>query len=196
MTQGQEVVLASSFDADLFAGPAPTGVVLLHGLDLSAFDTAHPERGCDVALHVVQALASAGWRDMPRLYVFTRGAQAFGNETGLALEQAPLLGMARVIAQEHPELRCTRVDLPTEQSESAVDALLRELLADDAEDEICLRAEGRFVARLDRQPIEPSLDLSDDTPVVRSDGTYLITGGLGGLGLPQPAGSRSSAPGR
>jgi hypothetical protein len=91
--------------------------------------------------------------------------------------------MARVIAQEHPELHCTRVDLPPERSESEAEALLRELLADDAEDEICYRASSRFVARLNRQPIEPNLDLSDDTPVVRGDGTYLITGGLGGLGL-------------
>jgi acyl transferase domain-containing protein/acyl-CoA synthetase (AMP-forming)/AMP-acid ligase II/acyl carrier protein len=170
--------------ADLFAGRAPSCIVLLHGLDLSTLDTAHLERGCDVALHVVQALAGMGWRDVPRLYLLTRGAQAFGHEKGLALEQAPLLGMARVIAHEHSELRCTRVDLSPDRSDCEMDTLLHELISDDAEDEICIRAGGRFVARLDRQPIETNVDLSDsDTSVVRRDGTYLITGGLGALGL-------------
>jgi acyl transferase domain-containing protein len=193
IAQGHDVALldAGSADemkallsADLFNGRTPTGIVLLHGLDLSTLDTTQPERGCDVALHVVQALAGTGWRDMPRLYLLTRGAQAFGHDAGLALEQAPLVGMARVIAQEHPELRCTRVDLPPDRPDSEVGTLMRELLSDDAEDEICLRSAGRFVARLDRQPIEFNLALSEnDGSLVRNDGTYLITGGLGGLGL-------------
>jgi hypothetical protein len=40
------VLAGLGFSDDLFAGQAPTDVVLLHGLDLLALDTAHPERGC------------------------------------------------------------------------------------------------------------------------------------------------------
>ena len=50
--------------------------------------------------------------NLPRLVLVTRGAQAIGSD---AHEVAPgagiALGLSRSIAREHPELRCTAVDL-------------------------------------------------------------------------------------
>ena len=136
---------------DAFGGQAPTAVVHLRSLegagalDASAFEAAL-SRGYDSVLHTVQALAGVGYRDTPRLWLVTRGAQAVDGIGGdeVAIEQAPLLGLGRTIAMEHPEMRCTRVDLDRAAPEGEVGALLAELVADDAEPEIVLRgsAEG------------------------------------------------------
>jgi polyketide synthase 12/epothilone polyketide synthase D len=102
--------------------------------------------GCISALHLGQALIGAGWPQMPRLHLVTRGAQAPGQ--GVAVGQAPLWGFGRVMALEHPDLRCRCVDLSPLGPEHEAKALLGELLRDDREDQVALREDGRHVARL------------------------------------------------
>ncbi len=138
-------------------------------------------RGAEQTLALTQALARAPWRDAPRLWLVTRGAQATHQRprARVSLSQAPILGLARVIAMEHPEFRCARVDIDPSWPEEHIEPLLAELLADDAEDEVALRGEARLVARVER--VEPPAREAPFT--AREDGVYLITGGLGGLGL-------------
>ena len=138
--------------ADAFGGQAPTAVVHLRSLegggelDADALEAALV-RGCDSVLWTVQALAGMGFRDAPRLWLLTRGAQAVGAGD-VSVAQAPLLGLGRTIALEHAELRCSRIDLDPTCPEGEVDALFAELLADDTEEEVALRVDGRRVARL------------------------------------------------
>nr|AAF62883.1 epoD [Sorangium cellulosum] len=153
---GLQALLTASFD-----GQAPTSVVHLGSLDergvLDAdapFDADALEeslvRGCDSVLWTVQAVAGAGFRDPPRLWLVTRGAQAIGAGD-VSVAQAPLLGLGRVIALEHAELRCARIDLDPARRDGEVDELLAELLADDAEEEVAFRGGERRVARLVRR---------------------------------------------
>ncbi|WP_309891772.1 SDR family NAD(P)-dependent oxidoreductase [Archangium sp.] len=107
------------------------------------------------ALHLTQALTRQGWRDAPRLWFVTRGVQSVGGTASAdaaALASAPLLGMARTISYEHPELRCTRLDLHAGPSAHDADELAEELTAEllsgGGDDEIALRDGRRFVARL------------------------------------------------
>lgn len=100
------------------------------------------ERSCWSATQLVQALAGTAAR--PRLLLATRGAQAVG-EGGVAVAQAALWGLGRVIAYEHPELRCRLVDLPPDADAST--ALLAELLSDDDESQVAYRGGGRRLAR-------------------------------------------------
>ncbi|MGB1016658.1 MAG: zinc-binding dehydrogenase, partial [Nannocystaceae bacterium] len=153
--------------AEAFDGRPATAVVHLEGLGGS--DDAPASSGVwqtlterlDSALHLAQALASEDRGGM-RLYVVTRGAQATtgtDTDTGVAIEQAPLLGLARTIQAEHPELRCTSVDLdPSSGPEQAADRVVQELLADDTEGEVRWRAGGREVARVIHKTLgeEPS----------------------------------------
>ncbi len=105
-------------------------------VDCRALDATSAGEVCGPVLELVQNIVRAGWRDVPRLYVVTRH---------LSLEQSPLWGMSRVIAMEHPELRCTTIGLGSHDS---MDALTPELLADSIEDQIVLDDGGRRVARL------------------------------------------------
>jgi epothilone polyketide synthase D len=134
-----------------FSGEAPTAIVHLASLDESQgseADALEPAlRSCDSVLATVQAVAAMGWRDTPRLWLVTRGAQPAGGGD-VAVAGTPILGLARVAALEHAELRCGRVDLDRGRPADEIDQLLAELLADGDEDEVALRAGGRYVARL------------------------------------------------
>ena len=134
-------------------------------------------------VHAAQMLASATagaqTQSPPRLWVVTQGAVAVAADEGAALAQAPLWGLARTAALEHPELWGGIVDLSAGAlQESELAALVRELGGSTDEDQIALRREERYVPRLQRQnaaaPARVALDPS---------GTYLVTGGLGALGL-------------
>jgi myxalamid-type polyketide synthase MxaE and MxaD len=129
---------------------------------------------CDSALLTVQALAQAEQAPAPRLWLVTRGTQAI-TPGEVAAGQAPLWGLGRTIAYEHPELRCTLVDL--DQAAPNAQELCDELCSDSADDQVALRRGERYGARL------ALAAASTAARNVRFDLTYLITGGLGGLGL-------------
>jgi acyl transferase domain-containing protein/trans-aconitate methyltransferase/acyl carrier protein len=137
-----------------FGGRGPTGIVHLGSLDAprdgdTEAGAAIAMRSCDGVLALVQALAGAGFRNAPRLWLVTRGVQPVGDGD-VDVTASPLLGLGRAVAMEHPELRCARVDLdPAPGTE--LDALTAELLADDAEEEIAWRRGTRHVSRLTRR---------------------------------------------
>jgi NAD(P)-dependent dehydrogenase (short-subunit alcohol dehydrogenase family) len=131
---------------------------------------------------VVQEMARAQWHETPRLWLVTRGAQAAGDSSiPLNLAQAPLWGLGRVIAQEHPTLWGGLVDLERKSSRNnAAHQLSQHISSRDGEDQVAFRQGQRFVARLARK----SQSSVRQTPLRwRADGSYLITGGLGDLGL-------------
>ena len=154
------------------AGPGLQGIVHLWSLDASlpepgsaaALETAQ-RLGCISVLNLIQAMAKSGQADPPRLWLATRGAQAIGPEDGpVALAQAPLWGLGRVTANEHPHFRCTLIDLDPAGESRAGDALAQELSADDAEQEIALRGHSRHVTRLVRAP-QSAMPVAVRTPV-------------------------------
>ena len=138
--------------------------------------------GCGSVLQLVQELARAEWRDLPRLWLVTRGAQAAGEEPApLAVAQSPLWGLGRVIAQEHPTLWGGLVDLePRDSLRDAAARLWEEISSPDGEDQLAFRQGRRYVARLLRK----RQSAMQGPPFRwRPDGSYLISGGLGDLGL-------------
>lgn len=133
-------------------------------------------------MHLIQALAAAKQERSPRLWLVTSGVHAIKEQdrtTGLL--QAPLWGLGRVIVYEHQNLHCTLIDLEAAPSEVCLAALCKEIWSDEEEDEVVLRGERRYVARLAHYTL-PDKQVQEEL-LFRSDGTYLITGGLGGVGL-------------
>jgi NAD(P)-dependent dehydrogenase (short-subunit alcohol dehydrogenase family) len=123
--------------------------------------------------------------EFPRLWTVTRGAQFVptpGRRPVSHPMQAPVWGCVRVLAHEVPELRCALVDLdPVIDGSSGDEAsyLCEEVLGSDSEDQIAIRGGRMFVARLARVGTPPLLS---SKIAIDPDATYLITGGLGGLG--------------
>ncbi|UQA57009.1 type I polyketide synthase [Polyangium aurulentum] len=173
-------------------GPPLRGVVFLWALDAPGPDQltqarlqAAEDLVCVGAMHLVQALIHAGFRDMPRLWLVTRGAHAVGDvPRPIAIAQSLLCSLGRTITHEHPELGCGRIDLdPDAPAMHGARALLEQILEDDGEDQIALRSGVRHVARLRRHVAEPMDAAPSNAGTLRADATYLVTGGLSGLGL-------------
>ncbi len=167
--------------------PPLRGAVHLWSLGVPAFEGVTPAElrvaeglGCVSALQIVKALGRAVPCDQARLWIVTRGAQPV--EAGAALGgvlSAPLWGFGRTLAVETPSMWGGLVDLdPRDPPGAAAALLLAELRGADGEDQVAYRRGERRVARLVKHPpFEPR-------PVpLREDGTYMITGGLGDLGL-------------
>jgi acyl transferase domain-containing protein/acyl-CoA synthetase (AMP-forming)/AMP-acid ligase II/acyl carrier protein len=144
---------------------------------------------CGSALSLVQALALEERLVQSELFLLTRGARSLGSANEIVLPvQSPLWGLCQVIAGEHPRLRCVCMDLeyaPLKARsgnagyEGEANDVLMEIAHGGSEKQVAWRRHTRYVARLVRQtPGE-----THRTPVIRADATYLITGGLGALGL-------------
>ncbi|HEY3861189.1 MAG TPA: SDR family NAD(P)-dependent oxidoreductase [Verrucomicrobiae bacterium] len=134
--------------------------------------------GCAGILHSAQAFLRAKTGESPRMFIVTRGAQSTGGEPAEApLHPATLWGLGRVLSREHPEFGCVRIDLDPGVPADEINALSKELLAPDGEEEIAWRGGTRHVSRLKRHP--------RGTGAISFDpqSTYLVTGGLGAMGL-------------
>jgi hypothetical protein len=122
--------------------------------------------GVDAALLTLQALAQAGLPSAPRLWIATAGSQSVDGTEELRITQAPVAGLARVAATEHPELRVTLVDLDPQATPSDARLLLDEMLSGSEENQVALRKGVRYAARLARQPRSsaPHIDRRADPP--------------------------------
>ncbi|MGH8907430.1 MAG: SDR family NAD(P)-dependent oxidoreductase [Egibacteraceae bacterium] len=115
--------------------------------------------GCLSVVHLTQQLVEGASGQAPRLWLVTGGAQALHpGQDPVSIAQSPLVGLRRVIFNEHPEFRCTLVDVghPTvddggpHYGAGDIEELCEELCCDDQEDEVLLRGQARYVARLAR----------------------------------------------
>ena len=139
------------------------------------------ELGCRSALYLVQATLKAELSRTPRLWLVTQQAQSINlDETSTDVSQSALWGLGRTIATEHPEIWGGLVDIESNGSMEIAAAIYDEISKSDGENQVALRGDQRFIARLVRYPENAPLK---EPITFRKDNTYLITGGLGGIGL-------------
>lgn len=123
-----------------------------------------------LVLSVLQQLAECV--PPPRLWVLWRGDSV--------LTAAGIRGLLRASAFEHPELRPSSVEV---SGSTPLGSVLQDLLAENAAvTEIAWRHGVRSVARI-RSGVPSRTVSARQSGKIRTDGSYLISGGLGGLGL-------------
>ena len=175
-----------SFFEGLPAEPPLRGVAHLEAVreespDLTADDLAAELEGvCGGALALAQGLSDAGLRPSSGTWLVTRGGQVLAEERSGALAGAALWGFGSVLGLEHGDLNPRLVDLDPGEAPSA-GALCDELLYPDGETRVAWRGGGRRVARLVRLPA--ATGEAGERAAVRGDRSYLVTGGLGAIGL-------------
>lgn len=117
--------------------------------------------------------------------VVSNDLQEVTGEEELCPEKATLLGPCRVISQEYQNILCRTIDvvLPeagTARRERLVDDLLAEIASESPDRVVAYRGRHRWVQDFE----QVRFDVADDKPVKLKDrGVYLITGGMGGMGL-------------
>ncbi len=135
--------------------------------------------GCQSALDIAKQLADLPTGSKPQLWFVTRNAVPVGSEAASCNPmQAAILGFIQTLALEYPGLVGGAIDLGAEPLEQDAVSILWEILHTDDESEIAIRNEGRFVPRL----VRANLRETRQTRIV-PDATYLVTGGLGSIGL-------------
>ncbi|SIM62595.1 type I polyketide synthase [Micromonospora cremea] len=151
---------------------APTGT------DIGATWAAQ-DLGFFSALHLVQALAGAGLTGEEHgvaLDLVTAGTGDVRGDDLRRPEHATLTGLARVLPAELPGLAVRLIDAdPTDDDASTVVAELRR----PREPEVALRGGRRWVADVE----QVTIDAEGEPGAVRDGGRYLVTGGLGGIGI-------------
>ncbi|MGV0643805.1 SDR family NAD(P)-dependent oxidoreductase [Mycolicibacterium sp. XJ2546] len=116
------------------------------------------------------------------IWVVTRGAQRVTDADTVAPDQSCLWGFGRAASLELPQVWGGLADL----SESTggewsrlIDRIATPRDSGVVEDQVALRDRALFVPRLVRRTSPPSTEPLQ----IRADATYLVTGGLGSLGL-------------
>lgn len=157
--------------------PSCRGVIYAWSTNISAdnavaLKTAE-ELGCASVVALVRALGETGWPEMPRLWLLTRGAQMVSEAPGpVAAAQALAWGLGRVVAVEHPELRCTLIDLSPAGAQGEGQQLVDEIWSGVAAltaSQVALRGAERCVARLARlkAPVAAEAPATTTTEVYR-----------------------------
>jgi acyl transferase domain-containing protein/NAD(P)-dependent dehydrogenase (short-subunit alcohol dehydrogenase family) len=129
---------------------------------------------------VVQAMTAANWRTSPRLWLVTSGCmEVDAGAVSPRFEGLPMWGIGRSIAQEHPELRASLVDLSITPDAAEARELARKIYENGQEDRIALRGRRSYVARLalhSGEQIPPQLLTEDEQYRVQMDGPASLDG--------------------
>ena len=145
--------------------------------DVTVMDGATASASALRELLGVVAHRNGGERQAVRVWSVTRGAQAAYAEVPDA-RQAAVWGIGRVASAEMAEAWGGLVDLdPAASIAQCADDLLHVVSAHGEEAESVYRGGTRHVPRLEPMSVTPG------PPTIHDDGYYVITGGLGGVGL-------------
>jgi amino acid adenylation domain-containing protein len=136
-------------------------------------------------LFLAQAIGETTWPAAVRLGVMSSGVHDVTGAEPLSPLKATALGACRVIPIEYPHLSCRAVDIVAAEwqqpREDRVAALAAELAADGSA-VAAYRGTYRWIETFEPLRLDAA-DGAGSSGRLRSDGTYLITGGTGGIGL-------------
>lgn len=160
---------------------------IIHAWSLTAVASTSLEeiqaRGFYSLLFLAQALAEQNRSAPLTLQVLTHGLYSVTGSEALIPEQATILGPCQMIPQEYPQITCRLIDLTLPEgnlNRRLGEVLCQEFLQPSAETAIAYRGRYRWVKRYDSVPLPAVNSLPQ---CLRSQGVYVITGGLGGIGL-------------
>ena len=150
--------------------------------DLSAWDQG-AARNFYSLLFLAQALAFEV--DQVRLTAIGTAIEALPGEREVHPEKASVMGVCRVLPREMPGASCSVLDVVVPSAKSDAEALLAdrlfgELCASKRDPLVMLRDGGRWVQSFEPLALDPAPRVRT---WLREDGVYLVTGGLGGIGL-------------
>ncbi|MQQ09275.1 SDR family NAD(P)-dependent oxidoreductase [Epibacterium sp. SM1979] len=189
---GYEAVLADLVEDGL----APERIA--HFWLVTAAETFRPgssffDRNLEMGFYALTALAQtlgAAELDGVHITALTTGAAQYRDEALPYPEKAMIQGPMGVIPREFPGITCASVDIELPRTPGLVDRalgrlaeditprVLEELLANPADEVALWRGDKRYGMDWRTLPLDAA-----EAPAFRPGGTYLITGGFGGIGL-------------
>src|SRR5947209_7524110 len=151
------------------------------------------ERGFYSLLFLAQALGAQRYREQIQIIMVSNGMQAVKESEVFYPEKVTLLGACKVITQEYHDIKCRSIDLDQNIfcDQRVIDQLIAECAGQGQASPLHINVSGgepvvayregvRWVQTY--RPVRFGVS-SVHTPTLRQQGVYLISGGLGNVGL-------------
>ncbi|MCG6136128.1 MAG: SDR family oxidoreductase [Nostoc sp. LLA-1] len=144
------------------------------------------EKGFYSLLFLAQALGKQPLTNHKlQMTVVSNNLHSVMGEEALCPEKATILGAVKIIPQEYPHIICRSIDIAIPQEvtwpdEKLLANLLNELQTPSSDIVIAYRGSHRWVQTFEPIRLETTKPY---TSRLKKQGVYLITGGLGGVGL-------------
>lgn len=128
--------------------------------------------------YFIKALQKANWTQVLNVFVLARNIFLFGeSETSSDPQGASLFGLGKIVQKEISYLICRCIEYDDRTSPNTI---ISQIESDDTELIVSYRGEKRYAQQF--CPLRgKKAEVKKD--VIRSNGVYLITGGLGGIGI-------------
>jgi acyl transferase domain-containing protein len=154
------------------ATPAP---LALDGLDRAQ------SYGFYSVLYLAQAVIGAKIASPIQVGVVANDMLDVDGGRPVSPEKATLLGPCKVITKEYSSLRCRAIDVVVDlgRLEALAGLLINEITATDVSAVVAYRGQARWIESYEPVRIAGTGAV---VPRIREQGTYLITGGMGGIG--------------
>ena len=170
---------------------APSGIVHLWSVTKDEYKNEIDENsrihelGFYSLIYLAQAIGESGLNEKFQIDVISNNIHAITGGEQLCPEKATLMGPVKVIPREYPDIRCRSIDVIVSETDGAddreiiVEQLLKEIISSSKDSIVAHRVNQRWVQTFNPVHLKKSIE----APRLKRRGVYLITGGLGGIGL-------------
>jgi acyl transferase domain-containing protein/acyl carrier protein len=135
-------------------------------------------------LYLANALVKEGLKRSVRIFVISTDLHRIANSGEICPAKATVLGACKSIPQEYSDLRCRSIEIELPRvngaTGTAAELLAAEVLSDSLDAVAGYRGDTRWVQTL--KPVRLTA-AAEQPSCLRRSGAYLITGGLGHIGL-------------
>jgi acyl transferase domain-containing protein/acyl carrier protein len=120
-----------------------------------------------------------------QIEIISNNVQEMIGDEVLCPHKATVMGPCLVIPQEYSNIRCRSIDITLPESENGqteklIDQLIAEVLLASSDSIIAYRGQYRWTQTFEATRLD---GVAEGPPLLRDKGVYLITGGLGSIGL-------------
>ncbi|MBU2513235.1 amino acid adenylation domain-containing protein [bacterium] len=136
-------------------------------------------------IYLLQVFVQKKIKQLMQLQIVTDNAQEIQGNEPLSPGKSTLIALVNGIQQEYPQIYCQNVDVVITEVESKekthlIFRLIKEINSYSQDQFIAYRKENRWVQAFEKRYLEP---LSQNAIQLKEGGVYIITGGLGKIGL-------------
>jgi amino acid adenylation domain-containing protein len=162
-------------------GGLPERIIHMWNLENNHANGFSPDYSFYSLLHLARAVTGQDPDHEVRITLLTQRAQAVNGDDVMNPLLATALGALKVIPLEFPNIDCRAIDIDTGHPEAEAVMVMNQLLKKGGRDsEVAFRDNQRWVKAYEPYPLDPP---GEAAPRLKQFGAYLVTGGLGGIGL-------------
>lgn len=158
------------------------------GNDRIAWFEERQKAGFDSFLFAVRAASAQAINGILQFYVVTNNLYSVTGEEDIWPENAPLMSLCKIVPQEYMHMRCQQIDinwplsdmLNAKEQSRLNQTIFQEINLVPRKTQVALRGKHRWVPRFERYKPQNG---NDEIQPIKDNNVYIITGGLGNLGL-------------